>query len=64
MYSKTLAKAYAVAVLREDLGLTFAEVAERMDCSPSNARYLYDTLIQQERKGKQTLNLWNKKSRQ
>lgn len=64
MYSKTLVKAYAVALLREDLGLTFAEVGERMDCSPSNARYLYESLIQQERKGKKTLKLWIKKSRQ
>lgn len=64
MYSKTLVKAYAVAVLRDDFGNTFEQISKRVDCSPSNARYLYDTLIQQERKGKQTLNLWNKKSRQ
>lgn len=60
MYSKTPSKAYAVAILREDLGLTWDEVAERMDCSPSTGRYLYNQLLKKEHKGKTILNLWMK----
>ena len=56
MYSKTPSKAYAVAILREDLGLTWDEVAERMDCSPSTGRYLYNQLLKKEQKGKTILN--------
>ena len=60
MYSKTPSKAYAVAILREDFGLTWEEIAERMDCSASTGRYLYNQFIKNERKGKILLNLWMK----
>jgi hypothetical protein len=60
MYNKTPAKAYAVAVLREDLGLNFYEISQRMDCSPSTAGYLYKQFIIAERKGIKLLELWPK----
>lgn len=61
MYSKTPAKAYAVALLREDFGLKFEQIGERMDCSQSAARYLYKQFVRSERKGRKVLNLWNEK---
>lgn len=61
MHSKTPAKAYAVALLREDFGLKFEQIGERMDCSQSSARYLYKQFVKAERKGRKVLNLWNEK---
>lgn len=61
MNSKTPSKAYAVAVLREDMGLKFCQIGERMDCSPAAARYLYKQFTTAEKKGKNLLHLWTTK---
>ena len=36
-----LAKQYAIAILREDMGMTWAEVGKRMDMNPRVCNTLY-----------------------
>ena len=36
-----LAKQYAIAILREDMGMTWAEIGKRMDMNPRVCNTLY-----------------------
>lgn len=54
-----LAKQYAIAILREDMGMTWAEVGKRMDMNPRVCNTLYLQATNDEATHKNLFNiLW------
>ena len=64
MYNKAFTKAYAVALLREDLRLTYDQISNIMGFNIGTGRYLYNQFVKQERKSSKVLELFPKNQKQ